>query len=87
MRRLLGVLLLALLPVSVFSQTVLDVIEYGADRTGRTDTTPVMAPLLKAAREAGNVPVKIVFPKGVYRFFPEQAEKKEYYISNHDQWL
>ncbi|MCC8072007.1 MAG: alpha-1,3-galactosidase B [Bacteroidales bacterium] len=29
--------------------------------------------------------VVLTFPKGVYHFYPEGAQKREYYISNHDQ--
>lgn len=29
--------------------------------------------------------IKIVFTPGAYHFYPEGAERKEYYISNHDQ--
>lgn len=85
MKRLPWVLILALLPFAGFSQTVLNVTDYGADRHGGADTVPAVTAVLNAVRGMGNVPVRIVFPKGVYRFFPEQAEKKEYYISNHDQ--
>ena len=85
MKSLPWVLILALLPFAGFSQTVLNVTDYGADRHGGADTVPAVTAVLNAVRGMGNVPVRIVFPKGVYRFFPEQAEKKEYYISNHDQ--
>ncbi|WP_165952780.1 right-handed parallel beta-helix repeat-containing protein [Kribbella albertanoniae] len=55
--------------------------EFGADRTGRADSTAAVAKVLEAARgETG--PKRLVFPKGTYQFYPDQAVPQELYLSN-----
>ncbi|MFC8663339.1 right-handed parallel beta-helix repeat-containing protein [Streptomyces sp. NPDC057199] len=56
---------------------------YGADPTGRTDSTPaVVAALRHAKRVDRDRPVRIVFSKGTYQLYPERAETRELYVSN-----
>lgn len=85
MLRNLWVTVFLLVSAVLFPQTVYDVTDYGADSSGRTDTCVAVAALLDSIDRAASVPVRIVFPKGVYRFFSDKAARKEYYISNHDQ--
>ncbi|GHH60793.1 hypothetical protein FHS35_001678 [Streptomyces umbrinus] len=62
---------------------VVDVDAYGADPTGRRDSTPaVVAALRHAKRVDRDRPVRIVFSKGTYQIYPERAETRELYVSN-----
>ncbi|MEE4495884.1 glycosyl hydrolase family 28-related protein [Streptomyces sp. BE230] len=63
------------------AETVVEVAAFGADPTGRSDSAAAVA---KAVRHAGTIegPVRIVFPHGTYRIYPEQAEVRELYVSN-----
>ena len=73
-------------PVAAAPKTgpvVVDVDDYGADPTGRTDSTPaVVAALRHAKRVDRDRPVRIVFSKGTYQIYPEWAETRELYVSN-----
>lgn len=60
---------------------VVDVDDYGADPTGRTDSAPAVAAALRHARSLDR-PVRIVFSKGTYQLYPERAETRELYVSN-----
>ncbi|MFF4316695.1 glycosyl hydrolase family 28-related protein [Streptomyces sp. NPDC001507] len=60
---------------------VVDVDDYGADPTGRTDSTPAVTAALRHARSIDR-PVRIVFSKGTYQLYPERAETRELYVSN-----
>lgn len=61
--------------------TVIDVTEFGADPSGKTDSTQaVIAALEKAKETGGNVTVN--FPKGEYHFWKDYATKKTYHTSN-----
>lgn len=60
---------------------VVDVDAYGADPTGRTDSTPAVTAALRHAKSVDR-PVRIVFSKGTYQLYPEQAETRELYVSN-----
>ena len=56
---------------------------YGADPTGRTDSTPAVVAALRHAKKVDhNRPVRIVFSKGTYQLYPERAETRELYVSN-----
>ncbi|MFK0154012.1 glycosyl hydrolase family 28-related protein [Streptomyces sp. NPDC090493] len=60
---------------------VVDVDDYGADPTGRTDSTPAVTAALRHAKSLDR-PVRIVFSKGTYQLYPERAETRELYVSN-----
>ena len=68
-------------PAQAQAPTVVDVAAFGADRTGRTDSAPAVTAALRYAKTLHR-PVKIVFSKGTYQLFPEQAETRELYVSN-----
>nr|WSY56620.1 right-handed parallel beta-helix repeat-containing protein [Streptomyces sp. NBC_00886] len=62
---------------------VVDVDAYGADPTGRTDSTPAVVAALRHAKNVDrDRPVRIVFSKGTYQLYPELAETRELYVSN-----
>jgi hypothetical protein len=60
---------------------VVDVDAYGADPTGRTDSTPAVKAALRHAKSMHR-PVRVVFSKGIYQLYPERAETRELYVSN-----
>jgi hypothetical protein len=60
---------------------VVDVTSYGADLTGKTDSEPAVKAALRYAKTLSG-PVRVVFPKGTYQLYPEQAETRELYVSN-----
>ncbi|MFF1449842.1 right-handed parallel beta-helix repeat-containing protein [Streptomyces sp. NPDC058274] len=60
---------------------VVDVTAYGADPTGRKDSTPAVAAALRHAKRLDR-PVRISFAKGTYQLYPERAETRELYVSN-----
>ncbi|MDR0672041.1 MAG: DUF1349 domain-containing protein, partial [Oscillospiraceae bacterium] len=65
------------------SSTVINVVDYGADPAGVTDSAaPVWQAILAAKEVTG--PVTIYFPKGEYHFWEEYAVKRDLYISNTD---
>ena len=66
---------------SAAAPVIVDVAAFGADPTGRTDSAPAVTAALRHAKSLGR-PTKIVFSKGTYQLFPEQAETRELYVSN-----
>lgn len=61
--------------------TVLNVLDYGADASGQSDSTEAVKAAILAAKQLTGKKT-ILFPKGDYHFYPEKAETKELYISN-----
>ncbi|MGW6536674.1 DUF1349 domain-containing protein [Streptomyces sp. NPDC055051] len=72
-------------PVSASAEqqasTTVKVTDFGADPTGARDSAAAVVATLKHAKTL-NGPVRIEFPKGTYSIYPEQAEKRELYLSN-----
>lgn len=69
-------------PVTAASKgTVIDVTEFGADPSGKTDSTKAIAAALKEAKKIKG-PVTLDFPKGEYHFYKENATKKMVHTSN-----
>ncbi|GAA3546509.1 alpha-1,3-galactosidase-related protein [Kribbella ginsengisoli] len=60
---------------------LVDVVAFGADPTGRTDSAPAVAAAFRHAKTLGR-PVRIVFSEGTFQLYPEQAETRELYVSN-----
>ncbi|ONI67937.1 hypothetical protein BWI15_33265 [Kribbella sp. ALI-6-A] len=60
---------------------VVDVTAFGADSSGVKDSTPAVVDAIAHARNLGG-PVRLLFPRGIYQFYPEQAIEREFYISN-----
>ena len=61
--------------------TVVDVTDFGADRTGGKDSAPAVRAALRHAKSLHR-PVRVVFPRGTYQLYPERAEQRELYVSN-----
>ncbi|MFD6178738.1 MULTISPECIES: beta-xylosidase family glycoside hydrolase [unclassified Isoptericola] len=61
--------------------TVVRVTDFGADPGGHRDSAAAVAAALRHAKELDR-PVRVVFPRGTYSIYPEQAEKRELYLSN-----
>jgi hypothetical protein len=61
--------------------------DYGILPGKGKNTSAVLTKVLQKIKNENNEQVAVViqFQKGRYDFFPEGAEKREYYISNHDQ--
>ncbi len=53
--------------------------------TGKDMSTAVAAALETIQKECNGQEATLIFKAGEYDFFPEGANKREYYISNHDQ--
>ncbi|MFD4907018.1 RICIN domain-containing protein [Kitasatospora purpeofusca] len=62
-------------------ETVVDVTAFGADRTGVQDSAAAVKAALRQARTVQG-PVRVLFPRGTYQIYPEQAETRELYLSN-----
>ena len=59
----------------------IDVTEFGADPSGKNDSTLAFAAALEAAKEVDG-PVEIEFPYGEYRFDKDHATTKVIHTSN-----
>ena len=86
-RNIIYTLILAVLAVSCTqNSSVISFDKYGVTPDSKENASPMakmMVDELKA--RANNDPVTVVFPKGRYDFYEEDAFEREYYISNHDQ--
>ncbi|MFD8320981.1 RICIN domain-containing protein [Kitasatospora purpeofusca] len=63
------------------TETVVDVTTFGADPTGTRDSAAAVKAALRQARTLQG-PVRVLFPRGTYQIYPEQAETRELYLSN-----
>ncbi|WP_052446860.1 NPCBM/NEW2 domain-containing protein [Candidatus Soleaferrea massiliensis] len=61
--------------------TIIDVTDYGADPSGRTDSVIPIQKAIEAAKQVDG-PVTISFPKGEYNLWPDDAIVRRIYISN-----
>lgn len=66
---------------------VYDLSSYGILPDTKEDVSALMADALDKIRKEHpeNQPLVIMLPKGRYDFFEDGSQKREYYISNHDQ--
>lgn len=62
-------------------ETVLRVVDYGADPTGVSDSTEAVQEAIDAA-EAVDGPSRVLFAPGTYQLFPDKAQVRELYVSN-----
>lgn len=69
------------LPRHAEARTVVDVTDFGADRTGNRDSAAAVHAAVVHARELGS-PATISFPCGRYTLYPESMPKRELYVSN-----
>lgn len=78
---------LVALGITGCSSPVYNLADYGLRPDSAFNNSPLMARALAEIRAdvEGKRDVKIVLPKGRYEFYPEGANDRIYYISNHDQ--
>lgn len=60
---------------------IIDVTDFGADPSGKKDSTVAIQRALEEAKEY-EIPVEIDFPKGEYQIYKDKAAKREYHTSN-----
>ena len=65
---------------------VIYVTDFGADPSGKTDSTEAVIRALEQAKKFRQQDLEkgitLDFPKGVYHFYPARAEERELYVSN-----
>lgn len=69
------------LPVHASERTTVRVTDFGADPSGATDSAQAVRDAVAYASGL-LAPVTIEFPRGQYTLYPEDAEKRELYVSN-----
>ncbi|WP_054010335.1 right-handed parallel beta-helix repeat-containing protein [Arthrobacter sp. ERGS1:01] len=69
------------LPVHATDRTVVRVTDFGADPSGAADSAYAVYDAIVHARGLGT-PATIEFPHGRYTLYPEDAPKRELYVSN-----
>ena len=85
-RIFLSVAASAILMFSSCGEKVYYAAQFGILPDSTIDAAPLMVKALEQIkRECGSRSVRLVLGKGNYDFHPENAAKREYYISNHDQ--
>ncbi|MBO3675374.1 NPCBM/NEW2 domain-containing protein [Streptomyces sp. NEAU-YJ-81] len=62
-------------------RTVVDVTDFGADRTGKSDSAAGIAAAITHAKRLHR-PTTIRFKPGTYQIYPERTPKRELYVSN-----
>ena len=86
-KNIIYTLILAVLTISCtgnISEIFFD--KYGASPDTKEDASPMVKLMVEELKNRGNNdPITVVFPKGRYDFFEEDAFEREYYVSNHDQ--
>lgn len=87
MKRILSILMCALMAVNLIARQVYDAASFGIVPGTDTNVAPLIEQMLnKVKAEAAGKEVTIRFAPGTYQFHPDGAVHKEYYISNHDQY-
>lgn len=78
---------LAIVPVGMHAAVTYKLSDFGLKPDTRQNTSPLFIEALKKIKQElpKGKSALLVLDKGRYDFFPEGAEEKEYYISNHDQ--
>lgn len=71
----------AAMPRHAEKRTIVDVTTFGADPTGKVDSAKAVNDAIEHARGLGR-PTTIDFPCGSYAMYPENAPKRELYVSN-----
>lgn len=59
-----------------------NIIDFGAKPNTKEDTIPILQSVLKPMQTEGNC--TLFFPAGEYHFYPNHAERRDYYLSNSD---
>ncbi|POH72996.1 hypothetical protein CVS27_12570 [Arthrobacter glacialis] len=71
----------AALPKHAANRVIVDVTTFGADPTGVKDSAKAVNDAILHAKSL-HKPTTILFPCGVYSMYPENAPKRELYVSN-----
>jgi Right handed beta helix region len=69
--------------VAMFSTaqvTVINVADFGATANSFTDATPAVKKAILSCKIAGDK--RLIFPEGRYDFWPDEAEERNYFITN-----
>lgn len=67
-------------------RTAYDVSDFGVKAGAGTDNSEAVLEALKSMAElSGGRSFKVNFPKGEYHFYPDNADERTFFISNHDQ--
>lgn len=62
---------------------IINILDYGADLTGKKESTTAVQKALAAAKNLPENETKVIyFPKGEYHFYEDYAEVRELYVSN-----
>lgn len=86
MKRTVIIATLLLSVTSAWAKLILDASSYGIVPNTDTDIAPLVEQMLARVKaEAAGEEVTLRFSPGRYHFYPDEAAKREYYISNHDQ--
>lgn len=86
--RLFAIALLLCAPIMLFAQDakVFKARDFGiVPGTGADMTEEVSAAIAAIKAECNGAPARLEFEAGEYDFFPDSANVREYYVSNHDQ--
>ncbi|MDT7788616.1 MAG: hypothetical protein QOF58_7035, partial [Pseudonocardiales bacterium] len=62
-------------------RTVVEVTDFGADRTGQKDSAAAIAAAIEHAKSLDR-PTTVHFAPGTYQIYPERTPKRELYVSN-----
>lgn len=82
-----GFFTVALLSSCSGNSVTYDLADYGIKPDTKEDISPLMASAIKEikSKHPAGKQIVLTLSKGRYDFYPENAEKREYFISNHDQ--
>lgn len=87
-KAVLSLCILTLILFSSCKNKIYNLSDYGLKPNSTEDCAPLFASALEAIKkehQGNNSPLNIILEPGRYDFHPEEALRKEYYISNHDQ--
>lgn len=85
-KKLLYTIALACLTACGSSEKVYYAKDFGAVPNTRADMTEEIASAIETIKaECGGKPARLILEPGEYDFYPDSANVREYYISNHDQ--
>lgn len=69
-------------PAEGVDAVVINVTDYGADPSGARDSAVAVQKAIEAVRALEGQPVILNFPQGEYHIYPENAAKRDLYVSN-----
>ncbi len=86
-RHWMAALLSASILTACTEKSIYNLADYGVTPDNTENAAPLIVDALKkiAPKADGSKTITIQLQKGTYHFYPENAEQREYFISNHDQ--